>query len=1281
MKPLRQELSSVKCTRQTPTKVTHTYQLVDAKGNLIDDANFVIKDNAIVVRDGASLDFETSASQTLHVQVTDKAGASHVEDITISIKDANDAPTAIKLDGGSVSEAADPGTVVGKLYTADADKGDAHTYQLVDAKGNVIDDANFAIKDNVIVVRDGASLDFETSASQTLHVQVTDKVGASHVEDITINIEDANDAPTAIKIDGGSVSEAASGGTVVGKLYTADADKGDAHTYQLVDAKGNVIDDANFAIKDNVIVVRDGASLDFETSAPQTLHVQVTDKAGASHIEDITISVTDANDAPTAIKLDGGNVSEAADAGTVVGKLYTADADKGDAHTYQLVDAEGNVIDDANFVIKDNAIVVRDGASLDFESAASQTLHVQVTDQAGASHVEDITINVTDANDAPTAIKLDGGSVSEAAASGTVVGKLYTADADKGDAHTYQLADAEGNVIDDGNFVIKDNSIVVRDGASLDFETSASQTLHVQVSDKAGATQIEDITIRIEDANDAPTAIKLDGGIVSETAEAGTVVGKLYTADADKGDTHTYQLVDAKGNLIDDANFVIKDNAIVVRDGASLDFETSASQTLHVQVTDKAGASHVEDITINIEDANEAPTAIRLDGGSVSEAADPGTVVGKLYTADADKSDVHTYQLVDAKGDLIDDANFVIKDNAIVVRDGASLDFETSASQTLHVQVTDKVGASHVEDITINIEDANDAPTAIKIDGGSVSEAASGGTVVGKLYTADADKGDAHTYQLVDVRGNAVDDANFVIKDNTIVVRDGASLDFETSASQTLHVQVTDKAGATHIEDITINIEDANDAPTAIKLDGGSVSEAADAGTVVGKLYTADADKGDSHTYRLIDARGNAVDDANFVIKDNVIVVRDGASLDFETSASQTLHVQVTDKAGASHVEDISIRIEDANDAPTALEDRLTTKEDGSIVVRLHGTDIDAGDQIEQIRIDTLPLHGQLRLDNRILAVGDEISASDAGDDRLVFVPDKDWSGDTYMSFSVSDGERWSEHSASVTLHVEAVADGALLTTEPARGLAGESVLLQIDALKQNQNGGERLTIRISGLPDGAGLSAGIRQVDGSWLLESANLSSLMLVLPPGQSQEFDLNVTAITTEENGSSASTSALLHVTVDTPVAVVSPVMPATSVYVPPESELANREDSSEGESGGNFEDLLPKTSGSDSGIPLRETFDDVKPVGDMVVLFRNTSIDWSTTEFGEVQPIASPGFQEIDTNQSEFTGIVDGEQELPPPSAQSVNVPASVSGFVWMWSAVRAMTGMRDERRGR
>ena len=55
--------------------------------------------------------------------------------------------------------------------------------------------------------------------------------------------------------------------------------------------------------------------------------------------------------------------------------------------------------------------------------------------------------------------------------------------------------------------------------------------------------------------------------------------------------------------------------------------------------------------------------------------------------------------------------------------------------------------------------------------------------------------------------------------------------------------------------------------------------------------------------------------------------------------------------------------------------------------------------------------------------------------------------------------------------------------------------------------------------------------------------------------------------------------------------------------------------------------------------------------------------------------------MSTRQGESAAIVDEDEDSTPSNAVSVKVPASVSSFLWMWSAVRAMTGMRDDRRGR
>ena len=1191
-------------------------------------------------------------------------------------------PADVQISGNSVSEDAVSGAIVGNLYATTADNyGSSCTFELVDASGNAMDDSNFVVQDNSIVVRDGSHLNFESQESQTLHVRATDQSGWSVIRDVTVNVQDANDAPTGISLDGGSVTDAATPGTIVGRLSTADADRTDSHAYQIVDANGNDVADSSFAIKDNAIVVRDGSSLDYESSATQTLFVKTTDQAGASYTETIQITVTDANDAPTGISLDGGSVSEAATADSIVGRLSTSDSDRTDSHTYQIVDANGNAVDDSNFAIQDNAIVVRDGSSLDYESSSTQTLFVKTTDTARSSYTEAIQINITDANDAPTAIKLDGGSVSEAATAGTIVGRLSTIDVDRGNSHSYQLVDAKGNAVDGVNFEVKGDAIVVRDGGVLDYESSPSQMVFLKTTDQAGAAHVEAFQISVTDSNDAPTAIKLDGQSLSEAVTAGTIVGRLSTCDADRNDSHTYQIVDANGDAVDNVSFEIKGDQIIVRDDSTLDYELNSTQTLLLKTTDEAGASFTETIGIAINDANDAPTSITLDGGPVSEAASAGTVVGTLSTADADKIDLHSYQLVDAKGNAVKDTNFAIRENAVVVLEGSSLNYESSSSQTLFVKTTDNAGASFTESIKISVSDANDAPTAIDVEGNSVSESASAGTVVGKLHAKDADRDDSHTYQLVDRKDNSVDDSNFVIKENVIVVREGATLDFESSSIQTLSVKTTDEAGASYTETIQISITDANDAPTAIKLYGGAVSESATGETVVGKLSAVDADRSDSHTYQLVDARGNAVKDENFAINENAIVVREGSSLDFETNSSQTLFVKSTDRAGASHIEQFTVQVDDINEAPTAITGFAATSEDVSVVVQLTGADIDARDSIKLVRIDQLPQHGQLFLNGQPVETNEDIAVSDVQRGGLVFVADKDWHGDTRLSFSVFDGAKWSEASAEIAIHVEAVADESSLLIEPARGLVGETIPLTLAASTLDLDGSERLTMRISGLPDGAKLSAGIRQTDGTWLLSSADLPSLMLTLPQDGAQQFDLAITVTTTERNGSASTTSGSLHVTVDAPVSIVPvgspPTGRPTQVFVNTNQENAERQI----EQSVDVTELPSEVSLRESaGLPERP-IEDVRPVGDMFVTIRNQSIDWSETQFGDVQEIVINDRADTESDRSYLQATLSADNQSLNTTATTNAATESVSSFVWMWSAVRALTGMRDERRSR
>ena len=114
-------------------------------------------------------------------------------------------------------------------------------------------------------------------------------------------------------------------------------------------------------------------------------------------------------------------------------------------------------------------------------------------------------------------------------------------------------------------------------------------------------------------------AVELTGTNVVEHALPGTVVGTLTTTDPDAGDTFTYNLTDdASGRFeIDTSTGELK-----VANDAQLDFETQASHSVTVEVTDSAGASYSESFTIDLIDVNEVLGTNGADNVSGTQLAD-----------------------------------------------------------------------------------------------------------------------------------------------------------------------------------------------------------------------------------------------------------------------------------------------------------------------------------------------------------------------------------------------------------------------------------------------------------------------------------------------------------------------------------------------------------------------------------------------------------------------------------------------------------------------------------
>jgi VCBS repeat-containing protein len=118
--------------------------------------------------------------------------------------------------------------------------------------------------------------------------------------------------------------------------------------------------------------------------------------SGAPGIDDVALSITYANRAPTEISLSGASILENNLVGDVVGTLSATDPDAGDSHSFSLVSGDG-ATGNASFEIEGNTLKAK--VVFDHEAQASYSIRVQSTDAGGLSFEKTFTVTVTDVSE------------------------------------------------------------------------------------------------------------------------------------------------------------------------------------------------------------------------------------------------------------------------------------------------------------------------------------------------------------------------------------------------------------------------------------------------------------------------------------------------------------------------------------------------------------------------------------------------------------------------------------------------------------------------------------------------------------------------------------------------------------------------------------------------------------------------------------------------------------------------------------------------------------------
>ena len=384
-------------------------------------------------------------------------------------------------------------------------------------------------------------------------------------------------------------------------------------------------------------------------------------------------------------------------------------------------------------------------------------------------------------------------SVAENAANGTEVGTVSASDPDVGDVLSYAIIG--GNT--SNAFAIDGTTglITVNQSSELDFETTPTFNLIVEVSDLENDTATGTITINLVNVNEAPVASSATFS-VNENSAAGTEVGPVMATDEDAGDVLTYEITD--GNTSDAFAINSSTGMITVNNPLVLDFESTPIFTLAVRVTDLGQLFDTATITINLVDVNERPTAIGATFG-VNENSAAGTDVGTVTAFDPDVGDVLTYEITDGNtGDA-----FAINSSTgiITVNNPQALNFESTPIFTLTVQVTDLGQLSDTATITINLVNVNEPPVASDATF-AVNQQSPAGTFVGTVTAIDPDVGDVLTYEITNGNTNGA----FAINRSTGQITVANSSAISTPGTFTLTVRVTDTGNLSDTATVQVNV-------------------------------------------------------------------------------------------------------------------------------------------------------------------------------------------------------------------------------------------------------------------------------------------------------------------------------------------------------------------------------------------------------------------------------------------------------------------------------------------
>ena len=912
---------------------------------------------ALTYSNSNTLDPSTS-QRTIDVTVNDGLSGTATASVLVNVAASNDPPTAVTFANPTtaIDENTDTttGVKVADIQVADDSLG-SETLGLIGA-----DAGFFEIVGTELRLKAGV-LNFEARASYSVQVTADDpSVGGSPDATsavFTVNVNDVNEAPSAGADFSPSAAEDAIDTTVLATLSASDPDLGGGNdgannfedlSYAITAGDAGVL----FEINGNgQISLAAGKSLDFETAQQHVLTVTVSDGPGLNDTVDVTIDVTDVNEAPSAGADFSVTAAENVNDTTVLATVAASDLDLGGGNdatndfedlSYAITAGDAGALFEVN---GNGQISLAAGKSLDFETAQQHVLTVTVSDGPGLNDTVDVTIDVSDVNEAPLAGADFSVTAAENVNDTTVLATLSASDPDLGGGNdgannfedlSYAITAGDPGAL----FEIDGNGqISLAAGKSLDFETAQQHVLTVTVSDGPALSDTVEVTINVGDVNDNAPTITTNAS--QSVAENTTTVAALTSTDPDTVGTNPATFTITGG--ADQAKFAIVGGNLVFQSAPDFESPTDAdtNNTYVVEVTANDGVNSTPNtITVTVTDANDPPV---INSGTTGTEAENTPASNVVYDADAtDLDSAVTFSLTGADAGL-----FSINPGTGEVRFIASPDFEApgdaDSDNDYEIIVNADDGSNPIvtRAVTISVTDANDvAPTITTSASQSVAENT---TVVAALASTDPDTVGT-TPATFSITGGA-DGARFSIVSGNLVFNPAPNFEAPTDAdaNNTYVVEVTANDGVNATpKTITVTVTDLNDTPPTITTN--AAQSVAENTTVVAALASTDPDTAGTNPATFSITGG--ADQAKFAISGGSLVFASAPNFETPTDAdaNNTYVVEVTANDGVNATpKTITVAVTDRNDVAPVITTNAaqSVAENTTVVAALASADAD----------------------------------------------------------------------------------------------------------------------------------------------------------------------------------------------------------------------------------------------------------------------------------------------------------------------------------------------------